>query len=137
MLVGRPGCRRRGRPCGASWWAWFLPPFDGARIRPPLLVASVDGDIATTPAKRALAPLYVLATAIRCPLACCATWPPSHRRASQWRRWPITLGAALSLPPVPAGHASSILWELVGIARFVLASGHALRGLFLDNLRYV
>ena len=123
------------------WWMWFLPRYNGAPIRPLPFDASVDGDISSDASDVGVGAVVstrhsdpaasglLRALAAGAPAGFSMSAVVAHARGG--------LEFARPLPAYLLG-ASSTLRELFGIAAFIAAVAHLLRGgrfrVFLDNL---
>ena len=125
----------------ARWWIWFLPLFNGAPIRPPLFDSSVDGDIASDASDTGVGAF--VCTRHGDPASSCLLRGLAAMAPAGFAMAAVVSYAQRGLEfaaPLPAEllSASSTLRELFGVARFILAAAHLLRGgrfrLFLDNL---
>jgi hypothetical protein len=125
----------------ARWWIWFLPRYNGAPIRPRPFDSSVDGDIASDASDVGVGAVVstrhsdpadsglLRALAARAPAGFSMAAVVAHAR------WGLEFAQPL---PDWLLEASSTLRELYGIAVFITAVAHLLRGgrfrVFLDNL---
>ena len=125
----------------ARCWIWFLPRFNGTPIRPPLFDSSMDGDIASDASDTGIGAFVrtrhgdPASSSLLRGLAVMAPTGVTMAALADYAQRGLEF--VVSLPPELLS-AISTLRELFGVACFILAAAHLLRGgrfrLFWDNL---